>query len=110
MGWGCYRHECDAGSENWKNKLEQLSQAQLDGSRSGRLPHSWGRDVQICPWCWEERDKLIRDLVGVIDRQNETIRIMSRHLSRFVTVPGLFHSQSLAGAVVSRAKELLGMK
>ena len=110
MGWGCYRHECDAGSEKWKKKIHELSQAQLDGARAKCLPYTWGRDMEICPWCWEERERLILDLMEAIDYQNETIRVMSRHLGRFVTVPNVFHSQSLAEAVMDKAKKLIGGK
>ncbi len=51
MGWGCYRHEVDMGSEAAQAKLKELCDARL-GSR-----HDWGRDGAICPFCWEELEE-----------------------------------------------------
>lgn len=57
MGWGCYRHECDAGSEKWKQKADALCDTQLE-----LLPRSWGRDGEICPFCYEELAWLVENL------------------------------------------------
>ena len=57
MGWGCYKHEWDAGSPNWQAYLENLCNERL-----ARDSKDWGRDAQICPKCYEEmeaeRDRL----------------------------------------------------
>lgn len=54
MGWGCYRHEIDAGSENWKKKFATL----IPNGRSHGQPFDWGRDEQVCPFCWEELERM----------------------------------------------------
>ena len=54
MGWGCYRHEIDAGSENWKKKCASM----LEKGRAHVPPFTWGRDEQVCPFCWEELEKI----------------------------------------------------
>ena len=57
MGWGCYKHEWDAGSPNWQAYLENLCNERL-----ARDHKDWGRDSEICPKCFEEleaeRDRL----------------------------------------------------
>ena len=45
MGWGCYKHEMDAGSDNWKADLESITPPAY---------HSWGRQEEICPKCFIE--------------------------------------------------------
>lgn len=57
MGWGCYKHEMDAGSEAWTEKLDALCDKKLAEGKP-----TWGRDGQICPACWEELEKE-RDLL-----------------------------------------------
>lgn len=54
MGWGCTRHEVDAGSENWEKKVSSL----IPNGRSHGEPFDWGRDGQVCPWCWEELERI----------------------------------------------------
>lgn len=54
MGWGCYRHEIDAGSENWEAQINKL----LPDGRTHEKPFDWGRDKQVCPFCWEELEKI----------------------------------------------------
>ena len=50
MGWGCYKHEIDAGSENWNTQVDKLCSHEWDTQ-----PHkSWGRQLEICPFCVEE--------------------------------------------------------
>lgn len=61
MGWGCYKHEVDAGSEAWGKKLVELCDLQLK-----REPRTWGRDSQICPWCHEELEAENERLVQAI--------------------------------------------
>jgi len=52
MGWGCYKHEIDAGSDTWERKMDSLAEKKLEpGDRK-----SWGRDGEICPFCWEEME------------------------------------------------------
>ena len=43
MGWGCYRHEVDAGSVSWKRQMDLVTPL-----------GTFGRDGEICPFCWEE--------------------------------------------------------
>ena len=57
MGWGCYKHECDIGSEKSQEKLAELVQREEDKG----FP-SWGRDAQICPFCYEEMENELHDL------------------------------------------------
>lgn len=67
MGWGCYKHEWDAGSADWRTAAERICNERLE--KTARA--DWGRDGQICPKCYEEleaeRDELRRQrelLVG----------------------------------------------
>lgn len=58
MGWGCYKHEADAGSESWQKKVTEMSNARLS------VPtHDWGRDGEVCPWCWEELEAKLAALL-----------------------------------------------
>lgn len=52
MGWGCYKHEWDKGSESWEKTLAELCERKLEES-----PRTFGRDGQICPECWNELEK-----------------------------------------------------
>lgn len=54
MGWGCYKHEVDAGSEHWEAEIKKL----IPNERSHGKPFDWGRDGQVCPFCWEELEKI----------------------------------------------------
>lgn len=54
MGWGCYRHEIDAESESWNAQIDALLP---DGASHGK-PFNWGRDGQVCPFCWAELEKI----------------------------------------------------
>lgn len=54
MGWGCYRHEVDADTENWNAQVDKLLP---DGASHGK-PFNWGRDGQVCPFCWTELEKI----------------------------------------------------
>lgn len=54
MGWGCYRHEIDAESDNWKAKITAL----IPDGRSYGKPFDWGRDGQVCPFCWVELEQI----------------------------------------------------
>lgn len=49
MGWGCYRHECDMGSEAATTALKMLVEREQD-----RHFPAWGRDEAICPLCYAE--------------------------------------------------------
>ena len=44
MSWGCYAHEVDAGSISWNEKLEEITPQNYD---------PWGRQEEICPFCYE---------------------------------------------------------
>ena len=63
MGWGCYKHEWDAGSEDWAAFMSDLCDRQLE-----KTPRTWGRDSAICPKCWVEREALLRELRTKIGR------------------------------------------
>jgi hypothetical protein len=67
MGWGCYRHEVDAGSENWEKKLKSL----IPNGRSHGKPFDWGRDGQVCPFCWEELEAVNRIYSKALAEINE---------------------------------------
>lgn len=58
MGWGCNKHEIDAGSDDWDAALERLCDRKLLEKKS------FGRDGQICPLCWEEMEDEVRALRG----------------------------------------------
>ena len=69
MGWGCYVHEWDAGSENWLEYANNLCNERL-------LAHDdWGRDGQICPKCYvemaEELQYLRNQVRSLLDRIGE---------------------------------------
>lgn len=57
MGWGCYKHECDATSEMWKEKVDALSNERLKLDTG-----DWGRDGEVCPFCWEEQEAELTSL------------------------------------------------
>jgi len=57
MGWGCYKHEIDMGSETEKAKLLELCEKKLQ-----EKPRTWGRDEAICSFCWEEMEAALRSL------------------------------------------------
>ena len=52
MGWGCYKHEWDAGSDNWQAYAKRLCTERLDKTQRA----DWGRDCEICPKCFEEME------------------------------------------------------
>lgn len=58
MGWGCYKHEMDAGSEIWTEELAKLCEEKLKEN-----PRTWGRNFSICPLCYIELEKALKDLV-----------------------------------------------
>jgi len=58
MGWGCYKHEWDAGSDNWMAAIRALCKRKLKES----VPRTWGRDLQICPACYEELESRMKQL------------------------------------------------
>lgn len=51
MGWGCYRHEWDAGSDSWQKAANELCDRKLK-----ETPRTFGRDGQVCPSCWNEAE------------------------------------------------------
>ncbi len=53
MGWGCYKHEIDAGSFDWNNSAEKLCERKLKEEHL-----TFGRHGEVCPKCYidlEER-------------------------------------------------------
>ena len=63
MGWGCNRHEVDAGSARWREKLDEL----VDREEERGFP-TWGRQGEICPFCYEE---LVTRLAELEDERDE---------------------------------------
>ena len=63
MGWGCYRHEVDMGSEAAQEKLSALCDQKLN-----EKPRTWGRDGAICPFCWEELEAEVIRLREVAEK------------------------------------------
>jgi len=57
VGWGCYKHEIDAGSEVWQRALDELCDQKLDTK-----PLTWGRDRAICPLCYVELEHNYKQL------------------------------------------------
>lgn len=78
MGWGCYRHEIDADSDNWKKKV----QAMLDGKGCHRQPFTWGRDGQVCPFCFDELERMhkiySKALIDIINNPEGAILIATQ--------------------------------
>ncbi len=54
MGWGCYKHGWDAGSEAWRQAATDLSNRKLEAAERGEEPITFGRDGEVCPSCWIE--------------------------------------------------------
>jgi hypothetical protein len=55
VGWGCYKHEMDAGSEQWIEDKEALIEKKL-----AQKPKTFGRDGEICPRCFIEIEKALK--------------------------------------------------
>ena len=58
MGWGCYKHEMDAGSKNWKAAVEKATPPPYE---------SWGRDEEVCPKCWSELKEISKDMLAALE-------------------------------------------
>ena len=48
MGWGCYKHKMDAGSESWQGVVKEATPENY---------YPWGRDGEVCPACWMELER-----------------------------------------------------
>ena len=68
MGWGCYKHEWDAGSTDWKTVVFNLCDRKLKDN-----PRTFGRDGEVCPKCFEE-----------LEKQNKKLHEVLKDLSRAV--------------------------
>jgi hypothetical protein len=80
MGWGCYRHEVDAGSEHWQKKIESFLTENRHGNH--KKPFTWGRDGQVCPFCWEELEKIkniYQKALGEIQDHPERAGLVVQH-------------------------------
>ncbi len=80
MGWGCYRHEVDAGSEHWEKQIEKLLTENRRGNH--KPPFTWGRNGQVCPFCWEELEKIkniYQKALGEIQRLPEAAQTIALH-------------------------------
>ena len=95
MGWGCYKHEWDAGSPNWQAYLENLCNERLARDRK-----DWGRDSEICPKCYKEmeseRDRLKEVNAGLIETMQELLRLVTEP-SRHLPVGKLFAHNRIVG-------------
>ena len=63
MGWGCYKHEADAGSILWQEKLAEITPDNC---------YPWGRDGQICPWCHERLTEIETGITFPLADSKET--------------------------------------
>ena len=52
MGWGCYKHELDADSEDWSRHEDELCERKLR-----ETPRTFGRDGRVCPLCFVELEQ-----------------------------------------------------
>ena len=102
MGWGCYKHEWDASSENWQEYMEALCEDRLNEPEHS----TWGRDEQICPKCYVE----------VADAANVMIRALEDMMDSMQSIRALDDDTELAvfalhpGAVDAIKKRLVKFK
>ncbi len=78
MGYGCYRHEVDAGSTHWNSKFDSM----LENGRAHKEPFTWGRDNQICPFCWDEMSrirKIYEKALAEIQEKPEAATLIALH-------------------------------
>ena len=71
MGWGCYKHESDAGSESWQKKIADITPENCD---------PWGRDGEICPWCYESTLERMNALENVV-RSDKVVDLIDENQS-----------------------------
>ena len=81
MGWGCYKHEWDLGSEAAQAKLDELIRREQDKG----FP-AWGRDSNICPACYEELEaalaaarKEAEEAKALVARREATLKNLYAH-------------------------------
>ena len=89
MGWGCQKHEWDAGSESWLAHAEKMCNERLVRTRHA----DWGRDGQICPKCWEEGEAVKAELLAalktatpVLEQLPHLYEMLARELIDLVSV------------------------
>lgn len=70
MGWGCYKHEWDAGSENWDKVLSELCDRKPE-----ERPLTFGRDNQVCPACFMEMERGVAALRAEVKAWREEVGI-----------------------------------
>ena len=61
MGWGCYKHEMDAGSDAWGAAVRSVCDRKL-----AEHPRSFGRNLEVCPLCYEDAEKRIAELEAAL--------------------------------------------
>lgn len=72
MGWGCYLHEVDAGSEAWDKKIAEITPPEYD---------PWGRDEAVCPWCYEHLAYLCNAVCTAlsVELQGQEVHTLTRY-------------------------------
>ena len=66
MGWGCYVHEMDTGSDAWDAAVKEITPENC-------VP--WGRDGQVCPSCHREMMVERAELISLVKAmRNELYR------------------------------------
>lgn len=73
MGWGCYKHEIDAGSKDWEKAKDRVMRWEL---ALGNV--SFGRDNEICPLCFEKMKKELSEAKSTIKGKEVDLQYISR--------------------------------
>ena len=76
MGWGCYKHEWDAGSESWREYAAEMCNKHLAATNHA----DWGRDAQICPKCYDELIAQHAEVVEYLRAENEFLAAANARL------------------------------
>lgn len=79
MGWGCYEHHWDEGSEAWKEYYTSLAEQMLERRET------WGRDSAICPKCY----------LGIVFALKEVVGQVSLTEPHLLRSRALIHAQEL---------------
>ena len=91
MGWGCYKHEWDSGSEKWDKTLGELCDRKLT-----EKPCTFGRDKQICPSCYNELETALAAMTADRDAQAEAVRVLAHVVRVAKTIPSTAGMEAVA--------------